>query len=358
MPLQISQKNLSSQNVYIGLDVHLHQWNVCIYHEGIRRKPFQQSPTVQALLSHLKENYPGMVYHSAYEAGVCGFSIHYELEQYGINNIIFNPADIAQKDKERKRKTDRIDASKIARALSHGELECIHIPSKERSGHRNLLRVRNCHICDVKRSKIRIRHLLHVNGLEIPPQYGNGRWPAAFFTWLRNLRPDPTDAIGQAIRSMTEILECQILQLKDVDSKIKELMNEQPYAENFRLLRSIPGIGDITAYTLLLECGDLKSFSSCEKFCAFVGLVPDTDRSGMHEGKCGITKRRHRVLRYMLTEAAWRAVAKDLYFSRLYGKYCHSMPRQKAIIKIAHKLAKIIKFVLTNKHEYATMQSE
>lgn len=353
MPLQISQKNLESQNVYIGLDVHLRQWNVCIYQGGVRRNPFQQSPTVKALLSHLKENYPGMDYYSAYEAGVCGLSIHYELEQHGIRNIIFNPADIAQKDKERKRKTDKIDASKIARALSHGELESIHIPPKERTEHRNLLRVRNCHISDVKRSKIRIRHLLHVNGLEIPSEYNNGRWPQAFFTWLRELFADSDNATGQAIRSMTEILECQILRLKKVDAMIRELMEKECYAEDFRLLRTIPGIGDITAYTLLLECGSLQSFSSCDKFCAFVGLEPDTDRSGTHEGRCGITKRRHKVLRYMLTEAAWRAIGKDSYFSRLYGKYCHTMPRQKAIIKIAHKLAKIIKFVLTNKHEYA-----
>lgn len=357
MPMQISPKNFDSQNVYIGLDVHLRQWNVCIYQGGIRRKPFQQSPTVKALMSHLRANYPGMVYYSAYEAGVCGISIHYELERHGIRNIVFNPADISQKDKERKRKTDKIDASKIARALSHGELECIHIPPEERAEHRSLLRVRNCHISDVKRSKIRIRHLLHVNGLEIPSAYSNGRWPEAFFNWLLELYPDPANAIGQAIRSMTELLKYQILRLKEVDAKIKELMGKECYAEDFRLLRTIPGIGEITAYTLLLECGDLKTFSSCEKFCAFVGLVPDTDRSDMHNGRCGITKRRHKVLRYMLTEAAWRAIGQDHYFSRLYGKYCHTMPRQKAIIKIAHKLAKIIKFVLTNKHEYAHMES-
>ena len=91
-----------------------------------------------------------MVYHSAYEAGVCGNSIHYELENTGIHNIVFNPADIAQKDKERKRKTDKVDSSKIARALGNGELECIHIPTKERTEHRNMLRVRNCCISDVK----------------------------------------------------------------------------------------------------------------------------------------------------------------------------------------------------------------
>ena len=357
MPVQNSSKFSESQNVYIGLDVHLRQWNVCIYHCGIRRKPFQQPPTVNALLSHLRSNYPDMNYFSAYEAGVCGNSIHYELENNGIRNIVFNPADIAQKDKERKRKTDRIDAAKIARALSHGELECIHIPSKERAGHRNLLRVRNCHSSDVKRSKIRIRHLLHVNGIGIPAEYGNGRWPQAFLTWLLELYPDD-NATGQAISSMTSGLSDQLSRLRDVESRIRSLMAKDCYAESYRLLRTIPGIGETTAYTLLLECGNLDSFSSAEKFCSFVGLVPDTDRSDTHEGRCGITRRRHKTLRYMLTEAAWRAVSADSGFSKLYVRYSRRMPRQKAIVKIAHKLAKIIKFVITNKKAYDADQTK
>ena len=351
MPTQSSSKKLDSQNVYIGIDVHLRQWNVCIYQGGIRRRPFQQSPSVKALLSHLRANYPGMIYHSAYEAGVCGNSIHYELEDNGIHNIVFNPADIAQKDKERKRKTDKVDSSKIARALSNGELECIHIPTKERTEHRNMLRVRNCCISDVKRSKIRLRHLLHVNGIGIPPEYCNGRWPQSFFAWLQELYPDP-NATGQAIRAMTHGLQSQLSLLKDVEPRIRNLMEEACYAEDFRLLRTIPGIGETTAYTLLLECGDLSAFSSADKFCAFVGLIPDSDISDLHEVKCGITRRRHKTLRYMLTEAAWRAISMDSSLSRLYAKYTHRMPKQKAIVKIAHKLAKIIKFVVTNKTAY------
>lgn len=72
MPLQRSAKFSNSQNVYIGLDVHLKQWNVCVCQGGVCRKSFQQSPDVGALLAHLRRLYPGMKYYSAYEAGVCG----------------------------------------------------------------------------------------------------------------------------------------------------------------------------------------------------------------------------------------------------------------------------------------------
>lgn len=103
MPIQRSVNFLNTQNVYVGLDVHLRQWNVCIIQGGIKRKVFQQSPEASALLSHLQMYFPDMNYYSAYEAGICGCSIHYELEKLGIHNIIFNAADVSQTHKERVR---------------------------------------------------------------------------------------------------------------------------------------------------------------------------------------------------------------------------------------------------------------
>lgn len=87
---------------------------------------FSSHLSADALKSYLQRNFPGMEYYSAYEAGVCGTSVHYDLLANGISNIIFNAADISQTHKEKVRKTDAVDASKIARALANGELSCIH----------------------------------------------------------------------------------------------------------------------------------------------------------------------------------------------------------------------------------------
>lgn len=63
---------------------------MCIYQGGILRKTFQQSAEAEVLQSYLHRVYPGKIYFSAYEAGVCGCSVHYALEAAGIRNIIFN----------------------------------------------------------------------------------------------------------------------------------------------------------------------------------------------------------------------------------------------------------------------------
>lgn len=354
MRRQISEKNSNSQNVYIGLDVHLKQWNVCIIQGGVSRKPFQQEPTATALMNHLRSHFPGMNYYSAYEAGVCGLSIHYALMSAGINSIVFNPADIAQRDKDRKRKTDPTDARKIARALYNGELDCIHIPSEARAADRNLLRLRGFCIDDVKRAKIRLRHFLHVNGIAIPSEFSHGHWTKAFFGWLESRYRNVAGGVSTAatLKNMTQSVQSCIERLEGVNSQLTTLMKTPAYAEDFRLLMSVPGIGPTAAFTLLLECGDLRDFSSADKFCAFIGLVPDINRSGDHDCQCGITRRRHKTLRYMLTESAWHAIRIDDNLSALFADYTRRMPRQKAIVKIANKLAKIIKFVLKNKTAY------
>ena len=353
MPAQSSIKNTDFQNVYIGLDVHLKQWNVSIIQGGIRRKSFQQTPSVTALLSHLKTHYPGYRYYSAYEAGVCGYSIHYSLEKVGIHNIVINGADVSKSSKDRVRKTDSLDAARIATELSRGNLRCIYIPTEKQIEDRSLLRARQMLVADIKRWKCRIRHYLHVNGIEIPAAYRNGKWPVAFFDWLlevcvASLSTPASESLKEMVASLTSCLE----RCSSIEKMILRLMREDRYKKNYELLQSVPGVGKVTAFSILLECGDLSAFSSADKFCAFLGLIPDTNQSDQHVAKCNMTQRRHKTLRYMLTECVNRAIRDYPEIGKTYARYCYRMHRNKAKVKIAHKLAKCIKFVIKHQSTY------
>lgn len=353
MPRQSSLKIADNQNVYIGLDVHLKQWNVSIIQGGIKRKSFQQSPSVAVLMNHLKSHYPGYKYLSAYEAGVCGYSIHYSLERAGIKNIVINAADVSKSSKDRVRKTDSLDAAKIATELSQGNLRCIYIPTEEQVEDRSLLRARQMLVSDIKRWKCRIRHYLHVNGIDIPESYRNGKWPSAFFDWLSGVCADSLSTpAAESLKEMTGSLKSSLERCGSIEKRILRLMGEDRYRKNYELLQTVPGVGKVTAFSILLECGDLSAFSSVDKFCAFIGLIPDMNQSDEHEGKCGMTRRRHRTLRYMLTECVNRAIRDYPEVGKTYAKYCHRMHKNKAKVKIAHRLAKCIKFVIKNQRAY------
>ena len=54
MPVQSNKLNFKGQNIYIGIDVHLKSWNVCVYVGGLKIKPFSQTPSAAVLKSQAK----------------------------------------------------------------------------------------------------------------------------------------------------------------------------------------------------------------------------------------------------------------------------------------------------------------
>ncbi len=76
MQTQSNKLDFSGQNIYVGFDVHLKSWEVTIMAEGLVHKTFSQPPNAEALHQYLEKNFYGGIFHSAYEAGFCGYWIH------------------------------------------------------------------------------------------------------------------------------------------------------------------------------------------------------------------------------------------------------------------------------------------
>lgn len=67
--------DFTGKELFIGLDVHKKSWSVTILVEGMEHKTFTQLPDPKALFNYLQRMFPGGTYHSAYEAGFCGYGI-------------------------------------------------------------------------------------------------------------------------------------------------------------------------------------------------------------------------------------------------------------------------------------------
>ena len=120
MKTQINKLDFTGQNIYVGFDLHLKSWSVTIMMEKITHKTFSQPPKPELLYQYLKKNFPGGNYHSAYEAGFCGYWIHNKLKSLGVNSMVVNPADIPTTNKEKVQKEDARDSRKIAKSLRRG----------------------------------------------------------------------------------------------------------------------------------------------------------------------------------------------------------------------------------------------
>ena len=171
---QYNRLDFTDQEIYIGLDVHKKNWTVSIFTEYFEHKTFSQNPDPKVLVNYLKRNFPAASYHSVYEAGYCGFWIHEALLEAGIHNIVINPADVPTKDKERKRKNNRVDSRKLARSLRNGDLEAIPVHQRELLEDRFLLRIRRDAVKQQTRYKNKIKGALTFFGALVPTRFDNG----------------------------------------------------------------------------------------------------------------------------------------------------------------------------------------
>jgi len=77
----------------------------------------------------------------AYEAGPCGYGIYRQLTEMGIECVVVAPSLIPQRPGDRI-KTDRRDATKLARLLRSGDLTPVWVPDREHEAFRDLVRAR------------------------------------------------------------------------------------------------------------------------------------------------------------------------------------------------------------------------
>ena len=345
--------NFKGQNIYVGIDSHLNSWKVTIMTKELLHKTYSQDPKPEILYKYLKSHFPGGNYYSAYEASFCGFWIHRELTILGIKNIVVNPADIPTTDKERKQKEDKRDSRKIAKSLRAGELTGIYIPTKETEEFRSLVRYRNTLVRDIVRGKNRIKSHLYFHGIEIPQEYlsNSTYWSNRFTDWIKSVKM----TTAQGIMVLQELLNTVLLFRKKmliINKEIRLLSQSEQYKKQFDLLIGLPGIGTITAMTLLVELGDIKRFRNLDHLCSYVGLVPTTNSSGESEKVGHITSRSKKRLRNIIIESAWIAARRDPALSLSFNNLSKKMKHNKAIIRIAKKLLNRIRYVLINEEEY------
>lgn len=112
------------------------------------------------------------------------------------------------------------------------------------------------------------------------------------------------EATGLEIHdSFTGPLKLLAYEMREIEKKMSEYA---PHTQS--LLRSIPGVGKVTAGALVAQIGDIKRFSSPEKLVAYIGLDSRVHQSGTSiNGKGYISKRGSRYLRHVLFNAAFIA---------------------------------------------------
>lgn len=341
----------SGKTIFIGIDVHKKDWQVGQFHEGLVLGNHRICGNSHDLIEFLKNRYSGATLKCVYESCAWGFNLQRQLTAAGINCIVVHAGDVPGSDKEKKNKTDKVDAVRLARHHSAGLLEPIFVPDEEMQKERNLVRFRKKLLGDLNRSKNRVKSLLKFQGIVIPEKMDTPTWSKNFIDWVREqAQGDPL--LQDTIELMLEEVEMQRQLLLKAERKIRSLMSGEKYGAKAKKLMSVPGVGPVTANLFLVEIGDIRRFKGFDALNNAVGFYPGSNSSGETKIDTGISKRSHKQLRTMLVEAAWQAIRQDPAMLDAYQQLTKRMKGNEAIIRIARKLLRRMRAVLLNEQDY------
>ncbi len=345
---EVKTVSFEGQVFSVGMDVHKKSWSVTVVKNGIFLKRFSIQPDTSLLLSILRKKYPDGKFEFCYEAGFCGFWIQRELSKLGYKCIVINPADVPTTQKDKVTKSDSVDSRKLAHELSNNSLQPIYIPAVEEEAFRDVYRYRSSLIKKQTSIKNQIKSFLNKYGIESLTT----KWSMKYISWLDKI-VFPHEYSKLVLDSYIDVLDFISNKIKDITKKLKELLNRDSKQQKvFNILKSIPGVGDICALTLIAEIGNVDRFENDDQFCSYIGLIPMTKNSGDKNYSRGITFRHKNKLRCMLVESSWIAVREDPTMLIRFEELSKRMHKNKAIIRITKKLARRIRYLWKNKEVY------
>jgi len=333
---------------YVGIDVHKKMCQAAVLdEEGEPLDEMRFTNTDQGIeefalkLTTFKDDVKAVVE----STGNLWILIHDRLEKHGFTVSLSNPGK-TRLIAEAKVKTDRVDAKTLARLLRADMLATCYVPDEEQRSRRELLRHRLQLVKTQTEAKNRIHSLLDKHGLRVP-------YPTPFskknIEWLKE---QSLGLIDDAIlRSDLSLLEALNEQVEFLEEKIAALAVED---QQVRLLMTMTGVGYFTAMLILTEICTIDCFPSEKKLSSWMGLAPSVHQSG-EKTRIGSVAPGNKRLRWVMVQCAHAAVRFDPRLRSLYEAYSKRKGKGKAVVAVAHEMARIIYFMLKRNEPYRAM---
>jgi transposase len=306
--------------MFVGIDVSKARLDVHLRPAGESFAVPRDGPGLEQLTARLRAAPPVLVVVEAtggFEATVAA-----ALAGAGLPLAVVNPAQVRAFARAvgRLAKTDRLDAELIARFAEQVRPEARPVPDAEAQALGELV--------------VRRRQIVEMIGME-----QNRRHQARTPRIQRSL--DRTLAALQA-------------ELDDTDREIGRQIRATPaWREAENLLIAVPGIGPVTARTLIAELPELGRLDR-RRLAALVGLAPINRDSGAMRGRRAIAGGRTTV-RNTLSMAALTASRHNPAVKALYDRLrAKGRPAKAALVAAMRKLLTILNAVLRDQKPWQT----
>lgn len=359
-----------------GMDVHKKTINVCVRIgrgkklEVLTRVFGTFTADLEQLREFLRENKVRRVIMES--TGVYWMPVRNVLErgEWKFDLVLVNPQHVRALQGE---KTDDKDCRRLAELGQHDLLRGSFIPPVEIRELRDLTRRRSSMQSDRNRVINRIGRLLETANFKLGSVASNivGKtgWLIlnAIATGETNAKRLAEQAQGSLQLKKAELAEAlsgyssehfrwllkQLIEdLSRLDSKLNEIdlrlrQQMKPYEDLVRRLCTIPGVKEITAWTLIAELGtDMSKFPTASHAASWAGLCPGNCESA-GKRQTGRTRKGDRYLRRMLVQNGW-AVAhkKDCFLTALFYRIAAKRGGKRAVMAVAHRVLVIAYYII------------
>lgn len=322
--------------LYCGIDLHSNNHWLTIINEADKRLVEKRLRNDLSITLAELEPFRSDLVAIAVESTYNWYWLVDGLMDAGFTVKLVNTAAVCQYD-GLKHRDDRDDAFHLAHLLRLGILPTGYIYPKQERAVRDLLRQRirlvqqrTTHVVIVKNLYCRQFNLHVKSGILTGDK--KDPWPAV---------TDPRAAL--AIFAHRPIIEALNVEIKRLEGEIRRALKENVL---HRLLQTVPGIGPILAWTILLETGDVGRFAGVGNFTSYCRLVQALKISnGKKKGESN-ERSGNAHLAWAFHEAAHTAIRFMPAAKRYYDRKSRQRNRMVAMKAISHKLARACYFIL------------
>ena len=247
-------------------------------------------------------------------------------------------------------KSDAVDAAAICEAVTRPIMRFVAIKSEEQQGVLFLHRARDLIVRQRTQLSNMLRGLLGEFGIVIVQGIGSAIKFAKGV--LDGDKPGIPEVAIDVLDNLSNQLVALHLRLRRYEMRIR-LQAKQDL--RVTLLRSIPGVGPVTASAIVATAGDASQFKNGREFAAWLGLTPLNRSSGGKEKLGLITKMGDRYIRRLLVTGITSRLRQMKTHPERVDPWSRALldrkPTRLATVAMANKTARIIWAVLS-KNEY------
>lgn len=160
---------------------------------------------------------------------------------------------------------------------------------------------------------------------------------------IKTAKKSVASATDQITAQIIKATVKQIQQLTKAIEAQEKILTETCSIPEVRLLKTFPGISDISAIGLILEIGSVERFATAKKLASFFGLHPIYKKSGDGSWGFHMSKKGRVVPRQILYMVAMAAVQCNPLIAEIYLKHTEKGMKKKAALGLCmHKICRII----------------